>query len=94
MAIEYEFAGIEGSAGDILSAVGTTNALLEEGKGSLASLAMVWGGEGSTAYQAVQNRWDSTAQELNEALKSLAHAISNAGEHMLHTEQGVTGMFT
>ncbi|MGV0810695.1 WXG100 family type VII secretion target [Mycolicibacterium boenickei] len=91
--MDYQFAGIEGSAGDIQGAVGQTNALLDEGKASLATLAEVWGGEGSTAYQAVQTRWDNNAQELNLALQNLAQAISEAGSTMATTEAGVTGLF-
>ena len=66
--------------------------LLDEGKGSLAALASVWGGSGSEAYQAVQTRWDSTSAELNAALQNLAQTISEAG-NMAQTEAGVTGMF-
>ncbi|MCV7432772.1 WXG100 family type VII secretion target [Mycolicibacterium bacteremicum] len=89
----WEFGGIEGSAGEINGAVGVTQGLLDEGKASLASLASVWGGSGSEAYQAVQMRWDSTSAELNAALQNLAQTISEAGSSMLQTEQGVTGMF-
>jgi ESAT-6 family protein len=89
----WNFAGIEGGAGEVSSAVGTTAGLLDEGKGSLAALAAVWGGSGSEAYQAVQMRWDSTASELNAALQNLAQTISEAGSTMASTEAGVTGMF-
>jgi early secretory antigenic target protein ESAT-6 len=73
--------------------VSTTQGLLDEGKASLAKLAAVWGGSGSEAYQAVQQRWDNTAMELNNALQNLAQAVGEAGEHMQHTEGGVTGLF-
>jgi len=89
----WNFGGIEGGASDIQGAVSTTHGLLDEGKGSLAKLAAVWGGGGSEAYQAVQQRWDNTSNELNSALQNLAHAISEAGQNMSQTEQGVTGMF-
>ena len=89
----WNFAGIEGGAADIQGSVQTTHGLLDEGKGSLASLAAVWGGSGSEAYQAVQMRWDSTAAELNSALQNLAQTISEAGQTMGQTEAGVTGMF-
>ena len=68
----WNFAGIEGGAGEIQGSVATTAGLLDEGKGSLAALAAVWGGTGSEAYQAVQMRWDSTSTELNSALQNLA----------------------
>ena len=71
----------------------TTAGLLDEGKGSLAALAAVWGGSGSESYQAVQMRWDSTSAELNSSLQNLATTISEAGATMAQTEAGVTGMF-
>ncbi|MCV7258834.1 WXG100 family type VII secretion target [Mycobacterium shimoidei] len=89
----WNFAGIEAGASDIQGAVQTTHGLLDEGKGSLAALAAVWGGSGSEAYQAVQMRWDNTAAELNAALQNLAQTISEAGQTMGQTEAGVTGMF-
>jgi 6 kDa early secretory antigenic target len=89
----WNFAGIEGGSSDIQGAVQTTHGLLDEGKGSLTSLAAVWGGSGSEAYQAVQQRWDNTSAELNSALQNLALTISEAGQTMGQTEAGVTGMF-
>lgn len=89
----YNFAGIAGGAGDIHGAVSTTQGLLDEGKASLAKLAAVWGGGGSEAYQAVQQRWDNTALELNSALQNLAQAVGEAGDHMQGIEHGVTGSF-
>ncbi|HXB85873.1 WXG100 family type VII secretion target [Mycobacterium sp.] len=89
----WNFAGIEGGSSDIQGAVQTTHGLLDEGKSSLTSLAAVWGGSGSEAYQAVQQRWDNTSNELNSALQNLAQTISEAGQTMGQTEAGVTGMF-
>jgi 6 kDa early secretory antigenic target len=89
----WNFAGIEGGASEIQGSVATTAGLLDEGKGSLAALASVWGGSGSEAYQAVQMRWDSTSAELNAALQNLSATISEAGATMAQTEAGVTGMF-
>lgn len=89
----WNFAGIEGGSSEIQGAVSTTHGLLDEGKGSLAALASVWGGSGSEAYQAVQQRWDSTSAELNSALQNLAQTISEASSTMQGTESAVTGMF-
>ena len=90
----WNFAGIEGGAGQIQGAVQTTQGLLDEGKSSLAKLAAAWGGSGSEAYQAVQQRWDQASAELNDSLKNLAARITEAGQAMAQTESGVTGMFT
>ena len=48
----WNFAGIEGGSSEIQGSVATTAGLLDEGKGSLAALAAIWGGSGSEAYQA------------------------------------------
>jgi early secretory antigenic target protein ESAT-6 len=90
----WNFAGIEGGASEIQGAVSTTAGLLDEGKGSLAALAAVWGGSGSESYQAVQMRWDNTAAELNAALQNLAQTISESSQTMAQTEAGVSGMFS
>ncbi len=89
----WNFAGIEGGSSDIHGSVAQTAGLLDEGKGSLAALAAVWGGTGSDSYQQVQTRWDGTANELNLALQNLAQTISEAGSTMAQTEAGVTSMF-
>ena len=93
MCIRDRFGGIEGSAGEIDGAVKVTDGLLDEGKASLGSLASVWGGAGSEAYQAVQARWDSTSAELNAALQNLAMTVRDSGQNMSQVENGVTGMF-
>ena len=91
--MRYDFASIEGGAGEIQGAVATTNGLLDEGKGSLAALQSVWSGSAEGAYTQVQMRWDATSAELNDALQKLAQAISEAGQQMASTEAGITGMF-
>lgn len=90
----WNFAGIDGGVGEMHGAVATTHGLLDEGKGSLMSLSSVWGGDGSAAYLAVQNRWDNTANELNSALQNLAQTISEASSTMMQTESGVQSLFT
>lgn len=90
----WNFGGIEAGAGAIAGAVNTTQGLLDEGKSSLAKLSAAWGGSGSEAYQAVQQRWDETSAELNASLQSLSQRISEASQTMAQTESGVTGMFS
>ncbi len=90
----WNFAGIEAASSAIQGNVTSIHSLLDEGKQSLTKLAAAWGGSGSEAYQAVQQKWDATALELNNALQSLAQRISEAGQAMSATEGSVTGMFT
>ncbi|CQD06323.1 WXG100 family type VII secretion target [Mycobacterium europaeum] len=90
----WNFAGIEGGASQIQGAVAATQGLLDEGKSSLQKLSAAWGGSGSEAYQAVQQRWDQSSTELNDSLKNLAARITEASQTMAQTESGVTGMFS
>ncbi|OBI82452.1 WXG100 family type VII secretion target [Mycobacterium asiaticum] len=90
---QWNFAGIEAAASTIQGNVTTIHSLLDEGKQSLTKLSAAWGGSGSEAYQGVQQKWDATAQELNNSLQNLARTISEAGQAMQSTEGSVTGMF-
>jgi len=92
--MKYNFAGIEGNSAALGQAVQTTQGLLDEGKQSLTKLSAAWGGSGSESYQAVQQRWDNAAKELNDALQALSQRVSEAGSAMQQTESGVTGMFS
>ncbi|AUI39995.1 Esat6/85B fusion protein [macacine betaherpesvirus 3] len=90
---QWNFAGIEAAASAIQGNVTSIHSLLDEGKQPLTKLAAAWGGSGSEAYQGVQQKWDATATELNNALQNLARTISEAGQAMASTEGNVTGMF-
>lgn len=90
---QWNFGGIEAGARSIEGAVRQTAGLLERGNRALNNLAAAWGGSGSEAYQAVQQRWDRTSIELNDSLQSLALRINEAGQAMLLTESRVAGMF-
>ncbi|GJN96209.1 6 kDa early secretory antigenic target [Mycobacterium marinum] len=90
---QWNFAGIEAASSAIQGNVGSIHSLLDEGKQSLTKLSAAWGGSGSEAYRGVQQKWDSTAQELNNALQNLARTISEAGQAMSSTEGNVAGMF-
>jgi 6 kDa early secretory antigenic target len=89
----WNFAGIQSGVSELQRSVTTIHQLLDDGKSSLSRLSAVWGGSGSESFQAVQQRWDATSQEVNSALQSLAHAIGESGQAMQQTEQGVAGMF-
>jgi early secretory antigenic target protein ESAT-6 len=89
----WNFAAIKAAVGELQASAATTAGLLDEGKGSLATLAAAWGGEGSEAYQAVQIRWDEASLELNNALQNLASTCETAGEEMFMTDRTNAGSF-
>ncbi|MHA7652233.1 WXG100 family type VII secretion target [Mycobacterium sp. ML4] len=89
----WNFGSIDAGASSIQGAVKQAAGLLDRGKQALNELSAAWGGSGSEAYQAVQQRWDGASQELNDSLESLAQRISEASQAMLLTESRVTAMF-
>jgi len=91
--LSYNFSGIEGASGAVQGQVSNIQGLLDQGGQCVQKLANVWGGSGSDSYQVTQQKWDTTASELNAALKDLSSKVSEAGSGMQQTEQGVTGMF-
>lgn len=89
----WHFAGIAASA-DGIRKVGTgVTAEQSQIKGNLTTLASIWGGSSSEAYQALQMRWDNKSQTVNEALNNLANAIDQAQADMGHTELKVQNRF-
>jgi 6 kDa early secretory antigenic target len=93
MSQAWNFAGIASGVQSLNASVNTIHQLLEDGQSALSRLSSVWGGSGSESYRAVQQRWDATSKEVNEALQGLSQAIGESGEAMQHTESGVAGMF-
>ncbi|WP_079636349.1 WXG100 family type VII secretion target, partial [Mycobacteroides abscessus] len=78
----WHFAGISQSADGIRKVGVSVSAEQSQIKGNLATLASIWGGAGSEAYQALQMRWDGKSQTVNEALNNLANAIDQAQADM------------
>jgi early secretory antigenic target protein ESAT-6 len=93
MSQAWNFAGIASGVQTLNASVNTIHQLLDDGQSALSRLSSVWGGSGSESYRAVQQRWDATSKEMNEALQGLSQAIGESGEAMQHTESGVAGMF-
>jgi 6 kDa early secretory antigenic target len=89
----WDFAGIEGSAGQLEAAAKATADHLNDANASLHRLKDAWAGAGQGAYEAVQMDWDKKSQALNDALTKLKAATHEAGQGMSQTENAVTGMF-
>ena len=87
----WNFAGIEGGASEIQGSVATTAGLLDEGKGSLAALAAIWGGRAPRPTR--PSRPVGTPRRGAEQRAAESRDISEAGSTMAQTEAGVTGMF-
>jgi early secretory antigenic target protein ESAT-6 len=84
---QWHFASHEDGTRDIQDAVATFEALLEEGKHSLDSLAAVLQHSSSELYQNVQQHWNEISKDLNSALQNLAHTVAVGSRAQATTPQ-------
>jgi len=55
-------------------------------QGYLAPLVASWTGEASSDYQALQARWNTSADDLNQVLRQIASALRTAAENYVSGE--------
>lgn len=60
---------------------------LSDLKAYLAPLVASWSGEASGEFQALQAKWDSGANDLNQVLRQISQALRVAGEQYQATEK-------
>ena len=89
----WNFGQISSGSAELHSFATQAGAVHDQGLASLATIAGVWGGIGSDSYQEVQNRWNESHAQLNDALMKLAATVGESGETMLNTETGIAGSF-
>ncbi|TEA09125.1 WXG100 family type VII secretion target [Mycobacteroides salmoniphilum] len=90
----WDFLAIEAGKNHLLLINKKIHATGEALQSGLTKLASIWGGQGSEAWNALQNRLHQKLQSVNESLASLANAIGESNMNMQRTEHSVTGRFT
>jgi WXG100 family type VII secretion target len=60
---------------------------LSDLKSYLAPLVATWSGQASTEYQALQSKWDASADDLNQVLRQMSQALRTAGDNYANTER-------
>ena len=90
----WNFPAIHAAASGMESQAAQIAGLHGEGKTVLARLAELWGGMANEAYINLQTRWDTRAEETNNALMSLAKAIHMAADDQETTEKFVHATFS
>src|SRR5216684_8043543 len=53
----------------------------------VAPLVATWEGQASTEFQALQAKWDTSANDLNQVLRQISQALRTAGDNYLNTER-------
>src|SRR5712664_3391709 len=56
-------------------------------KAYLAPLVASWSGEASSDFQALQAKWDSSANDLNQVLRQISQSLRAAGDNYSNTER-------
>jgi early secretory antigenic target protein ESAT-6 len=81
------FTAINEAAMDTDSAASQIAQQLNDLKTYLGPLVASWSGDASTEYQALQARWEASANDLNQVLRQMAQALRTAGENYRNTER-------
>jgi 6 kDa early secretory antigenic target len=56
-------------------------------KAYLAPLVASWSGEASSDFQALQAKWDASADDLNQVLRQISQSLRTAGDNYQNTER-------
>jgi WXG100 family type VII secretion target len=88
------FGAIDTAAADTDAIAGHIDATLEQLEGYLAPMKQHWQGAASTDYQALQSRWDRSADDLNLVLRQIAIALRTANENYTGTESYGVSMWS
>ncbi len=80
------FAAINEAAMDSDAIASQIAQQLSDLKSYLAPLVATWSGQASSDFQALQAKWDTSANDLNQVLRQMATALRTAGEQYRATE--------
>jgi WXG100 family type VII secretion target len=88
------FAAINEAAMDADSIASQIAQQLSDLKSYLAPLVATWSGQASSDFQALQARWDASAEDLNQVLRQMSQALRSAGEQYQATESANTSIWS
>ena len=80
-------------ASDTEALAGQIEQQLSDLGGYLAPLVASWTGEASSDYQALQQRWDTTADDLHAVLREIAGALRTASQNYVAGEHRNASMW-
>lgn len=80
-------------ASDTDAIAGQIDQQLGDLKGYLAPLVASWQGEAASDYQALQQKWNASADDLNAVLRQIAGALRSASDNYVSGEQTNSSMW-
>jgi WXG100 family type VII secretion target len=84
--IRVDFGAVSNLASQIDSQVHQIEGELETLKSAIQKLAQEWQGGANEAFQAVQNNWNQSADDLTQVLNRIATAVHAAHDAYQQTE--------
>jgi WXG100 family type VII secretion target len=77
---------LDEASSDTDAIAGQIDQQLSDLKGFLAPLVSSWSGEAASDYQALQTKWNTSAEDLNTVLRQIAAALRSASESYMSGE--------
>jgi 6 kDa early secretory antigenic target len=81
------FGAVNEAATDTDGVASQIAAQLSDLKAYLAPLVGSWSGEASSDFQALQAKWDASANDLNQVLRQISQSLRTAGDNYSNTER-------
>jgi WXG100 family type VII secretion target len=92
--ILVSLAAVSEAAADTDAIAGQIEQQLADLKGYLAPMVAGWSGVASSDYQALQARWDTSAEDLNAVLRQIAGALRTAHGNYTEAETKNSSIWT
>jgi WXG100 family type VII secretion target len=84
---------LDEGASDTDAVAGQIEQQLNDLKGYLAPLVASWTGQASNDWQSLQQKWNSSADDLNTVLRQIATALRMASQNYVSGEQTNASMW-
>jgi WXG100 family type VII secretion target len=85
--IQVTFGAVNEAAMDTDAIASQIAQQLGDLKTYLAPLVASWSGEASGDFQALQAKWDASADDLNQVLRQISQSLRAAGDNYSNTER-------
>ncbi|MFP5069737.1 WXG100 family type VII secretion target [Pseudonocardia nantongensis] len=85
--IKVTFGALEEARTNVAATAGRIRTQLDDLKRYLAPMVGTWTGQAAADYQAVQQKWDTSAAGLNDTLTRIGVALGQANDAYRRTEQ-------
>ncbi|MGW6914066.1 WXG100 family type VII secretion target [Kitasatospora sp. NPDC054939] len=91
--ILVNFETVRSAGSEVRSTAQRINQQLEELKSGVKKIAASWEGAAQQGYQAQQQKWDTSAADLQQVLQTIGTTLDKAAESYQTTENANKGLW-